>query len=98
MKKLFRKLIEPYTVFVLFLLFVISLIVFFETFDYRYKKLKALVTLFYILPGLIFFITSSVYNVIINKNKTLLNKLIILTPLVIIIIYFIYLMVLLIIS
>lgn len=84
MKKIFRKLIEPHTVFVLFLLFVISLIVFFEIFDYRYKKFKALVTLFYILPGLIFFIISSVYNVIINKNKNLLNKLIILTPLVII--------------
>jgi len=98
MKKIFKKLIEPYTVLILFLVFVISTIFFFEMFDYKYKKLKALMTLLYFVPGLLFFIISSIYNLVIYKNKNLVIKLIILTPLIIISIYFIYLIILLFIS
>lgn len=98
MKNILKKILNPSIILIIFVVFVISLILFFMKFDYTYKKLKALVTIFYILPGLVFFCISSIYNFILYKDKKLSNKLVILTPLIVITGYFVYLIILLIIS
>ncbi len=90
MKTTLQKIFNPYLILLLFVIFIISVISIYISFDYTYKKLKALITLFYFLPCLLFFTIASIYNFVRFKKEKLALKLIVLTPIIVIILYMLY--------
>lgn len=90
MKTIITKILNPKLIIVFFIIFTFSMISIYISFDYTYKKMKALITIFYFLPGLLFFSATSVYNFLRYQQKNLILKFIILTPLIVIIIYILY--------
>lgn len=90
MKKLLNKFLEPKKLLLFFIIFAISIIFIFMTYDYKYKKLKTLIMLFYFFPGILLFVSSSIYNLIKYKKENIPNKIIILIPLLAIITYFLW--------
>lgn len=63
--------------------------------DYTYKKMKAIIILFYFFPGILLFSFSSIYNIRKYKNVEIKTKLMILFPLLIIILYVLYILLML---
>lgn len=92
MNSILKKIFEPKKNIIFFLLFVFTIILFFSCLDYTYKKMKALIILFYFLPGVIFFVFGSIYNIKMYKNVEIKKKIIILFPLLIIVLYLIYIL------
>lgn len=90
MKTIIKKILDPKRIIVFFILFTFSMISIYVSFDYTYKKMKALITIFYFLPGLLFFSVTSIYNFLRYQQKSLIIKFITLTPLIVIVIYLLY--------
>ncbi len=95
MNDFLKKVFEPQKNLIYFILFVLSVTFMFAYLDYTYKKMKAIIILFYFFPGILFFSFSSIYNIRKHKNAELKTKLIILFPLIIIVLYILYILLLL---
>lgn len=87
MKKILKNIFNPQRILIYFVLFAISIIFMYVYLDYTYKKLKTIIILTYFVPGILFFIFSSIYNIKQNKSSEISIKLIILLPLLIIVLY-----------
>jgi len=95
MNDFFKKVFEPKKNLIYFILFALSIIFMFVYLDYTYKKMKAIIILFYFFPGILLFSFSSIYNIRKYKNVEIKTKLMILFPLLIIILYVLYILLML---
>ncbi len=89
-----KKIFNPNLVLFYFILFLISIVTMYISFDYTFKKLKSLILIFYFIPGLLFFIISSVYNYIKHKKESKIVKIVSVIPILVIMLYFVFMIVL----